>query len=147
MRNFKSIRDILDYVIEQEIEANHFYTKLAPKVTKQEVRAVVEKFALDEYQHKLHLEGIRDGQAEFCDDKVGDLELAHGLDEVTLHPQMSYKELLAYAIKKEDKAHRLYSQLAQIAKHASVKELFTRLAHEEAQHRLKLELEYDITFF
>lgn len=147
MRNFRSIQDILNYVIKQEVQANDFYKKLAPMVKKPEVRKTIENFALDEYQHKLHLEGIRDGLVDFTDNEVGDLELAGSVDEVTPHANMTYKELLAFAIKKEDKAHRIYTQLAQCAKQKNVKELFTRLAHEEAQHRLGLELEYDLTFF
>ncbi|MHC4288101.1 MAG: ferritin family protein, partial [Planctomycetota bacterium] len=61
--------------------------------------------------------------------------------------EMSYKELLAFAIKQEDAAQKLYAKLAQVTKRDKVKELFTLLAQEEARHKLNLEFEYDLTTF
>ena len=121
-RYLRTIRDILDYAIEQEEEANRFYKHLAQDVEKEELRAVLEDFAIDEARHKLRLEGVRDGE-------------------------MDYKELLAFAIKKEAKAEQLYTKLAQLTKREHIKELFTLLAQEEARHKFNLEFEYDLVSF
>ena len=147
MKNFKTIRDILDYAIEKEAEANSFYKHLAQDVEKAELRAELENFAVDEFQHKLRLEAVRDGQVELTEEEIGSLHIAESIDDVKLRRDMSAKELLAYAIKQEAAAERLYSQMAQLAKRPDVKELFTLLAQEEAQHRLNLEIEYDLTTF
>jgi rubrerythrin len=116
MRHLRSIEDILDYAIERESQANVFYKNLAPLVDKPKVRAAIENFALDEYRHKLHLEAIRDGEITFTDDEIGSLELADCLDDKKPYSGMTYMELLAFAIKKEDKAHKFYTQLAQRSK-------------------------------
>jgi rubrerythrin len=147
MRHLRSIEEILDYAIERESEANVFYKNLAPLVNKPDVRKAIENFALDEYRHKLHLEAVRDGEIIFTDDEIGSLELADGLDDIKLRAGMTYTELLAYGIKREDKAHRFYTQLAQRSKQKVARELFTQLAQEEAHHRLSLEFEYDLESF
>ena len=133
MKNFQTIRDILDYAIEKEAEANSFYNHLAQDVKKAELRAELENFAIDELQHKLRLEAVRDGRIE--------------VHRAMIMIDESPKELLAYAIKQEDAAQRLYSQMAQLAKRDDVKELFTLLAQEEARHKLNLEIEYDLATF
>ena len=146
-QHLRSIRDILDYAIEKEAEANSFYNHLAQDVEKAELRAELENFAVDELQHKLRLEAVRDGRIELTEEEIGSLHVAESIDDVKLRRNMSPKELLAYAIKQEDAAQRLYSQMAQLAKQDDVKELFTLLAQEEAQHKLNLEIEYDLATF
>ncbi|MBM4102629.1 MAG: hypothetical protein FJ263_01060 [Planctomycetes bacterium] len=145
MTPFNSIRDILNYAIEDESRAQSFYEKLAGIAKKEDVKAALTKFALDELRHKLRLEGVRDGDVIFEDEEVGSLGIANTIQEVKPHADMSYKELLAFAMRKENQAYRLYSQLAQSAKEPHIRELFTHLAQEEAQHKLKLEIEYDLT--
>ena len=147
MRYLRTIQDILDYAIEQETEANQFYTDLAQKVQKDELRTALKNFAIDEFQHKLRLEGVKEGQIELTPEEIGTLHLAETIEEVKPWPNMSYKDLLALAIKKEAKAEQLYQKLAQLSKRKHVQELFTLLAQEEAQHKLNLEIEYDLTIF
>jgi hypothetical protein len=72
----------------------------------------VENFSADEFQHKLHLEGVRDGEVELTPEEVGSLHIAEEIDPVKPREGMSYKELLAFAIKQEDAAQKLYSKLA-----------------------------------
>lgn len=147
MRHLQSIRDILDYAIEQEADANRLYNQLAGEVDKDELRTALKNFAIDEYRHKLRLEAVRDGDVELTSEQIGTLNYAQTLKEVKLRPQMSYPELLAYAIKKEAEAERLYTELARRSTQEHIKELFTLLAQEEARHKLNLEIEYDLTTF
>ena len=55
---------------------------------------------------------------------------------------MNYLELLAYAIKKEDSSYRYYTSMASIFSEPELKDIFLKLAKEEANHRQKLETEY-----
>ena len=146
-RYLRTVRDVLDYAIEQEDEAVKFYKHLAQDVEKPELRAALEDFALDEARHKLRLEGVRDGEIELTPEEIGSLDLADTLEAVTLRRNMSYKELLAFAIKKEVEAEQLYTKLAQLTKRRVFKELFTLLAQEEARHKFNLEFEYDLATF
>jgi rubrerythrin len=145
MKNFNSIRDILNFAIEEELQAKMFYEKLADCVKKQDVKTAVKQFALDELRHKMRLEGVRDGDVTLQDEEIGSLDIADSLRDVKPHAEMTYKELLAYAIKKEQRAFRFYSQLAKLAKNPIIREMFSHLAQEEAEHKLKLEIEYDLT--
>jgi rubrerythrin len=145
MKNFNSIRDILNFAIEEELQAKTFYEKLADCVKKQDVKTAVKQFALDELRHKMRLEGVRDGDVMLRDEEIGSLGVADSLRDVKPHAEMTYKELLAYAVKKEQQAFGFYSQLAKSAKAPIIREMFTHLAQEEAEHKLKLEIEYDLT--
>ena len=147
MKHLRSIAEIFDYAIERESEAYTFYKNLAPLVEKAEVREVIEKFAEDESRHKQNLEGVRVGDVTFSDDEISSLGLAERLNDPKLRADMTYKELLAYGIKKEDKAHKLYTRLAELTDRKDAKELLSQLAHEEAQHRIRLEFEYDVASF
>ena len=147
MTNLRSIEGIWEYAIGREIEANAFYKNLAPLVEKAKVRETIESFAEDEYQHKLRLVGIRDSDITFTDNELDSLGLADCLDDLTIHPDMTYMELLAFAIKKENKAHSLYTKLAQFTTNNDFKKLLNQLAQEEAQHRFALEFEYDLVSF
>jgi len=138
---------VLDYAIEQEDEAHRFYKHLAQDMEKAEMRAALEDFAVDEARHKLRLEAVRDGDIELTPEEVGSLDLADTIQGVTLRRNMSYKELLAFAIKNEAKAEQLYTKLARLTKRQSMCRLFTLLAQEEARHKFNLEFEYDLLTF
>ncbi len=58
MKEFSSIRDVLDFAISKEIEANHFYERLSHDVDKPDIKNKLSTFALDEFQHKVRLEAI-----------------------------------------------------------------------------------------
>lgn len=148
MKQFlQTFEDILDYAIEQEIQANVFYTHLADDAHKAELREALKNFAADEFRHKLRLEGVREGQIELTPEEIGTFHIAETIGQVKPRQDMSYKELLELAIKKEAQAEQLYLKLAQLTKRPKVKELFTLLAQEEARHKFNLEIEYDLTTF
>jgi len=147
MPKFKSVNDILDLAIAREIEAYNLYVGLARLVTKPELRRAVEGFATDEVQHRIHLQAIKAGEAAFTDDEVGSLNIADSVKEVQPHPDMSYTDLLVVAMTKEKAAFRLYTNLASIAQEKALRDVLLKLAQEEAQHKLRLEIEYDwVTF-
>jgi rubrerythrin len=148
MKQFlKTIEDIIEYAIEQEDQANSFYEHLAREAPKPELHEALKNFAADEFRHKLRLEGVRDGQVELTREEVGTFHIAEKIGPVNARKDMSYKELLEYAIKKEAEAERLYLKLAEVTKHKEWKKLFTLLAQEEARHKFNLEIEYDLTTF
>ena len=146
-RYIRTVQDVLDYAIEQEEKANKLYKHMARDATKEELRTALENFAIDEARHKIRLEGVRDGKIELAPDQIGSLNLADTIEAVPLRANMNYKELLAFAIKKEAEAEYLYRKLAEMSNRESLKELFTLLAQEEARHKFNLEFEYDLATF
>ena len=143
MHKFRSVNDILDFAIAQENEAHDFYMNLAERVRDAELREVVRGFAIDESQHAIRLQAIKAGEATFLDGEIGSLDIAETVSRVETAPDMGYADLLVIAMKKEKAAFRLYTNLALIAKNEDFRNTLLGLAQEEAQHKLRLELEYD----
>ena len=148
MPKFTSIVEVLDFAIARETEARRFYADLAQLATRLEVREIIRRLSRDELQHSIHLQAIKAGEVRFASDEdVGSLDIEENLAEVEPHPDMSYAELLVVAMKKEKAAFRLYTNLASIAKDDAMRGLLTKLAQEEAEHKLRLEIEYDWATF
>ena len=147
MPKFRSADDILDYAIAREIEAHEFYLDLAGRIVKADLRKAVKDFAADELQHSIRLRAIKAGEVAFIEEEIGHLGVAETVPEIEPHPDMSYVDLLVLAMNREKAAFRIYTNLASIVTEKGCREVFLGLAQEEAQHKLRLEIEYDLTTF
>ena len=56
---------------------------------------------------------------------------------------MPYSDILRLAMKREEKALRLYNELAEKTDEGSLTKVFHMLAQEEAKHKLALETLHD----
>jgi rubrerythrin len=56
---------------------------------------------------------------------------------------MPYSDILRLAMKREEKALKLYNELAEKTDKGSLTKAFSMLAQEEAKHKLALEALYD----
>jgi len=147
MPKFRSIDDILDFAKAREVDAHDFYIDLADRVVSDDLRKTIQSIAVDELQHHVRLEAIQAGEVDFDDDEVGSLDIAESVNGVEPSAQMSYADLLVVAMKREKAAFRLYTNLASLTKNEEHRELLLALAQEEAQHKLRLEIEYDWVSF
>ncbi len=144
MSNWKSVDEILDFAIKGEEEAAEFYTQMAGRVEKDWMKKAFLAFAKEELGHKAKLEGIKSGNKLFpSQKKVLDLKLGDYLVEAELTPEMDYQDALIVAMKKEKAAFKLYSDLAQSTEDEDLRNTLLALAHEEANHKLRFEVEYD----
>ena len=144
MSGFENIEDILEFAIDQEEKAHDFYMDLAAKMAQPSMEKVFEGFAAEEMGHKMKLQAARDGSVEIrSDEDVPDLKIADYLVDVEPSEDMSYKDAVILAMKKEKAAYRLYLDLASAAVDKSHTDLFLGLARQEANHKLRFELEYD----
>ncbi|MFH1614237.1 MAG: ferritin family protein [Planctomycetota bacterium] len=144
MEKFKSIDEILDFAIRNEEESNEFYLELAERAASGAMKKVFEDFAGEELQHKAKLQAMKTrGEAFVSSEQVSDMKLSDYLVEAAPKADMDYQEALIVAMKKEKAAFKLYSDLAAgVSDHAVQKTLLV-LAHEEAKHKLRFEIEYD----
>lgn len=147
MEKFKSVDEILDFAITREAEAIQLYSDLARKVEKPELRSALEGFIREELEHKEKLETEKAEGVVLKDEEVGNLGIAEYVEGGEARPDMSYKDLLILAMKKEDTSVKLYNDLAKISQDEKLRDMFLLLAQEEAEHKLRFELEYDLTFF
>ena len=76
--------------------------------------------------------------------KILDLKIAEGLtDEIVDAKDVDFQQALIIAMKAEKASYKLYTQLSELTKDESVKNVFLGLAQEEAKHKLRFEIEYD----
>jgi rubrerythrin len=141
---FGSLNEILDFAIGKEEEAARFYTELAGKMDQPGTKKMFEKFAAEEMGHKKKLQEAKAGKKLLSSEKrIMDLKIGETLEDVEPASDMSYQEALIVAMKAEKAAYRLYTQLADAADDAGMKEMLLSLANEEAKHKLRFEVEYD----
>lgn len=140
----QTVDEILDFAIEREQSAHDFYMELASRMDRQSMKDVFIQYAKEELGHRRRLEGVKAGKkASLGKDGVLDLKLADYILPADPGPTMDYEEALVLAMQREAKAHALYVDLAGQASDEGLKQLFLRLASEEAKHRERFELEYD----
>jgi len=142
--NFKNIDDIIAYAIERELEAETFYLEAAKDSDFSGAKQLFEDFAKEESKHKTMLENLDKEQINsFVPETVPDLKRSDYLVDMTYEKGMGFADILRLAMKREEKANKLYLDLAQKAGMDQIKKLFEKLAQEESKHKYGLESMYD----
>lgn len=144
MKEFESTKEILDFAIGEEQSAADFYARLAEQVSNPSIRKMFMEFSDEELQHRSKLENIRMGSLEYLpQEEVVSLGLEEVLVDVAPTDGMDYQDALILAMKKEKAAYQMYTRLASAASDPQVREVLKGLASQEANHRLRFEIEYD----
>jgi rubrerythrin len=139
---FKTVEEILDYAIEKEREAALFYSELCKRSLPAEIKEKLTSIYKTELEHRDKLEKVRRGEVSMKSESISSLGLAGLAEDSEIRDDMSLVELLAIAMKREDRAYRLYIELAASSATPECIDLFLFLAQEEAKHRLWFETEY-----
>lgn len=143
---FKSIEDIIEFAITSEIEAAEFYEKAAENETIRGVAKNLQEYAAEERKHEQMLKNLKENKTKIASyqfDKVQDIKRSDYLVELEYRPGMSYVNVMRLAMKREEKAFKLYEKLAQATDNADYAKMFTILAQEEAKHKNYFETLYD----
>lgn len=144
MDNLKTFKEILDVAIEREQAAADFYNDLAERVALPAMADVFRGFAREELGHKSRLQHIKADPARVSvREQVLDLKMSDYIVPAPISDHMSYEDALVLAMKRENAAFRLYSDLATAQSDPELRTLFLALAREEAKHKLRFEVEYD----
>jgi rubrerythrin len=147
MEKFESVDAVLDFAIAREEEAFDLYHGLASRATDAGMQALFTSFAKVEAGHKQKLEGIKEGTTYLpIREKATDLKIADYLVEVEPSPEMSFQDALVLAMKREQAASALYTELASAIGDPQLAELFRQLAREEAAHKTRFEDLYEENF-
>ncbi|MBU1196850.1 MAG: ferritin family protein [Proteobacteria bacterium] len=143
---FGSIDEILEFAIDGEKQAVQFYTSLARQATRTSLKEVFENFAKEEKKHVTLLSDMA-GNKEKIDSyefkEVTDLKISDYMVEIEYKEGMPMPEILKIAMKREEKATKLYTMLSEQTDDAAGKKVFSILAQEEKKHKLTLETMYD----
>ena len=147
MSDLNKLDEILDYAMDMEQKAVDLYTEIAERAQSEHNRLMFLSLADEERGHKAKLEMIKSGKLEMGGEApVQDLKIVDYANDVELGEKPSYQDILLFAMKQEKLAYRMYMDLADRAGNGDVQKLFQNLAHEEANHKLRFEIEYDEHF-
>ena len=137
---FESFKDIMEYAINKEKEAEKFYNEAAEQEIYSGAKELFRGFALEERGHQKLLENFSAENLErYKEKKIPDLKISDYTVELKYKPGMPYDDILRLAAKREEKAYKLYNDFAERADQEGHKKIFKVLAQEESKHKLKLE--------
>lgn len=142
---FETFEQVVEYAIDREVEARLFYVRLAHMSEDPALRSLLESLADQELSHQKKLANVRQRRFKMLDGdmEIPDLGIADVAPDVAPYPDMSLSEALVLAMNKEKFAYRLYLELSQETDNPELKELFSALATEEANHKVRMEIQFD----
>jgi rubrerythrin len=145
---FENLKAIINFAIEKEKEAADFYDDVSEKEVFSGSKQMLKEFANEERKHQAMLEnfltkGVDKSVAEYKLKWIPDIKRSDYVVDMEYKDGMGYTELLMLAMKREEKALKLYNQLEKEVEGAENKKVFQVLAQEEAKHKLFLETTYD----
>jgi rubrerythrin len=141
---FASLEEIIHFAVRLEENAYLLYTDAAAKSTTISGRKMFEEMAAEEAGHKnvfskidialIHQESSR---------KAPHLNLSEYLAEIEMRPDMSYPEILRFAIKAEESAWKLYEAASEMTDDPKIKKTLQVFAEVEKGHKKRIENIYD----
>ena len=145
---FENLEAIIDFAIDKEIEAAEFYEMASKEESFSGAKQMLSEFAHEERKHQSLLEKFKTGgiDSSISDYKlkwIKDIRRSDYLVDLDYQEGMPYNDLLLLAMKREEKALKLYNDLLKEVETDEAKKLFQMLCQEEAKHKLKLETLYD----
>lgn len=144
--SFDTYEEIIKFAIEKEKEAAAFYEDASLQEPYSGAKEIFESFAKEEKKHRAMLEDFLKGERNFSEYKftwIPDMRRSDYLVDLEYEKGMPYSDILRLAMKREEKALRLYNELAEKTDEGSLTKVFHMLAQEEAEHKLALETLYD----
>ena len=144
--NFESIVEILKYAIEKEKEAAEFYLEISRQEPFAGAKETFEQFAAEERKHQVLLEEFEANKekiAEFELKWIPDMKRSNYMVDMQYEKGMHYTDILRLAMKREEKALKLYNELQTKTQDEAYLKLFKILAQQEAKHKRALETMYD----
>ena len=123
-----------------------FIQGLAKNAAFSGARETLEGFAGEEQKHYDMLEDLGKAEKKLADYKfewVTDIKRSNYLVDMDDPKDMDYADLLRLAMKREEKALKLYNELLEKADKEELKNVFKMLCQEKAKHKLALETMYD----
>ena len=139
MKN-QDLRSIIDFAVENELEAYEFYKGAAEKVEDAFLKETFQDLAKDELEHKEFLENFLESEVEEIKIKeLSDYKISETIDKPELTVEMKFSDAIALAIKNEEEAMFMYQSLAEACVDAKHEKLFIGLMEMEKMHKAKLE--------
>lgn len=141
---FASIEDILEFALEKEDASYRLYKSAAKTSLNLSAKKLFEEMAEQEAVHKRFIQQLdREKIVRYALKNVPDLKISEYLVDIPYREDMTFQEILQFAMKSEEKAYRLYAEAESMTDDPELKKLFLMLANEEKKHKFRLESMYD----
>jgi rubrerythrin len=143
---FESIEAVIDYAIEKEKEAAAFYEEISQQEPFAGAKQAFVEFAAEERKHQTLLEDFEKNKEKLADYElkwIPDMKRSDYLVDIEYKKGMHYADILRFAMKREEKALKLYNEMQTKTRDKDYTRLFKILAQEEAKHKQTLETLYD----
>jgi len=145
----KTLNDLLDAAITDEIAAQKFYLTALEKTNNVKLKELFKSLAKEEKSHERILIGIiqmamYDGSLPVDDELIQKIEGAHVIPNGEPIEEMSLERAMEVAIKKENKASEVYDHMEHSSTEEELKKLFSSLSSDERRHALKIDEYYKI---
>jgi rubrerythrin len=145
---FDSLEAIVDFAIEKEKEAAQFYSGLAKEEAFSGAKDMFLDFAREEAKHQKLLhdfksKGFTQAMKDYKLKWIKDIKRSDYVVELEYRKGMAYNEILMLAMKREEKALKLYNDFLKQTETPEAQKIFKMLCQEEAKHKLSLETMYD----
>jgi rubrerythrin len=138
---------IIKSAITQEELSHDFYQRLAGVVTHPETKEILAYLAKDELEHKAFLMSCFTPQGCKLAGEAQNVHLAEMLEAPAISDDLSPKEALVIAMKREEGSYRFYQTLAGLQPPGEVQEFLNKMAKVELKHKEKVEYLYDNAAF
>ena len=144
MEQFVTLEDVVKFAVEREDTAFKLYTRAAELSATIPAKKMFEELAAEEATHKEIFSKIKADNAEhhkMC--TIPETSIAQYLADVPFRADMSYQEILTFALKTEDNAFHLYKAAAGMTDDEKLQKVLMNFADVELGHRRRLEAIYE----
>jgi rubrerythrin len=144
--SFESFEKIIEYAINNEKESVNFYNMIAQKASSANEQEILKEFANEEKKHQALFENFGKNKEKLQAYRftwVTDIKRSNYIVDIEYKEGMDYLDLLRLAMKREEKALKMYNDLLDKSDNEELNKLLKMLCQEEAGHKLKLETIYD----
>ena len=141
---FVTLEEVITFAVDREDTAYRLYKRAAELSTSIASQKMFEELAAEEATHKDVFSKIDEEKAEshkLC--KLPESSIAKYLADVTFRENLTYSEILAYALKSEDQAYHLYKTAAGMTDDPKLQKVLMNFADVELGHRRKIEALYE----
>jgi rubrerythrin len=132
-------KSIINFAIANEIEVYEFYKGVSEKAKDANLKRTFAELAAEESKHKNLLQGLISDVRRMHFDEVKDYGVSQTVSKPKLSLNMKPADAIAFAMKEEEAAMNLYTDLANLSTASEQKEMFQSLAIMEQGHKVRLE--------
>jgi len=141
---FVTLDEVIKFAVEREDTAYKLYKRAAELSTSIASKKMFEELAAEEATHKDVFSKIDQEKAEnhkLC--KLPESSIAKYLADVPFRADLTYSEILAYALKTEENAYQLYKAAAGMTDDPKLQKVLMSFADVELGHRCRIEEIYE----